>query len=332
MASRDRRGWLVESYHDGPTEAARDRGKRTSRDPGLDKKALWKTIDKDQRLAARQKLADLRARIKKARSIRVSSKAEAKAFCHAERLAARARIDKLKLQLREEQKRLIEKERAGARWRCSSAKRAPALEIATLRQALETERRFQQEMRRIAASNRARGQISSGIRRMKSAREVRGESDDEVRGNIPADLIPLFERIKRQIKPGPRKSRTESFLEYVEANPGEEFHAIEDKTEALVRELERQQRSGRRDPRSRRDPKDPRAPKAPHKNAREQQSLFGGMTESRGGQQALFGHKGQWTVVSDQSRLGRAVSLAEANRIAAEWRQHGIRNVRVISA
>lgn len=45
------------------------------------------------------------------------------------------------------------------------------------------------------------------------------ESDDNVRGNIPAELLPVFEKVKRQIKGSPNISRTEAFLHYVEENP-----------------------------------------------------------------------------------------------------------------
>jgi hypothetical protein len=96
-------------------------------------------------------------------------------------------------------------------------------------------------MRRIAKGTRAR----RARRGESSTRERRGESDDEVRANIPEDLIPMFERVKRSIKAGPRISRTERFLQYAEENPREQYEAIEDKTDALVRELERRQRSGR---------------------------------------------------------------------------------------
>ena len=42
--------------------------------------------------------------------------------------------------------------------------------------------------------------------------ERQAESDDEVRSNIPPELVALFERVKRGIKASPRMSRTESFL------------------------------------------------------------------------------------------------------------------------
>jgi len=76
--------------------------------------------------------------------------------------------------------------------------------------------------------------------------ERRGESDDEVRANISSELLPLFERVKRLIKASPRMSRTEAFLQYAEEHPDEVLVAIDDKTDAVIRELERQERQARR--------------------------------------------------------------------------------------
>lgn len=50
---------------------------------------------------------------------------------------------------------------------------------------------------------------------------AKSESDDEVKGNIPPELLPTWERMKRAIKGSPHKSRTETFLEWVEAHPSE---------------------------------------------------------------------------------------------------------------
>ncbi len=53
------------------------------------------------------------------------------------------------------------------------------------------------------------------------------ESDDEVRQNISPDLIPLFNRVRMGIKKCAGKSRTESFLEYVEEHPHEGAEAVD---------------------------------------------------------------------------------------------------------
>jgi hypothetical protein len=60
-----------------------------------------------------------------------------------------------------------------------------------------------------------------------TAAERRSESDDRVLSNIPPELEPLWYEIKRHIKGGPRKSRTEEFLEYADAHPDEVIAAQE---------------------------------------------------------------------------------------------------------
>lgn len=48
---------------------------------------------------------------------------------------------------------------------------------------------------------------------------IYSESDDQVRQNLAPDLIPLFNRVRKQIKASMHVSRTEAFQEYVEAHP-----------------------------------------------------------------------------------------------------------------
>lgn len=105
------------------------------------------------------------------------------------------------------------------------------------------ERRYQQDLRRIERANRKRRLEAPRVTRI----ERRSESDDEVRSNIPPELVAMFERVKRSIKATSRMSRTEAFLRYAEEHPSEVLDAIEDKTEALIRELEQQARAASRE-------------------------------------------------------------------------------------
>lgn len=234
ISYRSRAPDQMKALRAGPVE--RTACRRADRD--LDKKALMREIDADQRLAAREKLATLRRKIAEAREKARAGRPEVRAYCLAERLKARERIADLREKLREEYRRYAYAERLGARGSCARERRAPRMEIERLRLALESERKFQNEMRVIARGARERRRESRGA----TLRERRGESDDEVRANIPEDLHPLFERVKRSIKAGPRISRTERFLQYVEEHPRERYEAIDDKTDALVREMERAQR------------------------------------------------------------------------------------------
>jgi hypothetical protein len=100
---------------------------------------------------------------------------------------------------------------------------------------LAAENKYQRELRRIERGNRAK------LKARPPAKVRRQETDEEVRGNIPPELAALFDRVKRSIRGSDRKSRTEAFLEYAEAHPDEEWQALEDRTDEVIRELERRQ-------------------------------------------------------------------------------------------
>jgi hypothetical protein len=96
------------------------------------------------------------------------------------------------------------------------------------------------------------GRIERGNRqRMKEAKhasrvERRGESDEGVAVNVPAELLPVWNRVKRSIRGSERMSRLETFLKWVEEHPNELLAAIEDRTEEVIRGLERREREAER--------------------------------------------------------------------------------------
>jgi len=57
--------------------------------------------------------------------------------------------------------------------------------------------------------------------RSPSLAERRSESDDAVRKNLPPELLPVFDKVRRSIKAGHRRTRTEAFLEWAEEHPAE---------------------------------------------------------------------------------------------------------------
>lgn len=87
----------------------------TSRDAGLDKKKLWKSITKDQRAEHARKFASLRERIRHSVRSGKDARTAAKAFCRAERLAAAERARAIIARMRLEALALAKAEREGAR-------------------------------------------------------------------------------------------------------------------------------------------------------------------------------------------------------------------------
>ena len=86
--------------------------------------------------------------------------------------------------------------------------------------------------------------------------EAREEDDHAVEANLPSSLVPVFRKVKSRIKGGPRKSRTEAFLEWAEEHPDEAIEvqqaAADRDVEAWVREYEQQGQGMRRRTRSKR--------------------------------------------------------------------------------
>lgn len=206
----------------------------------LDKKLLFREIDRDHRRQAREKLADLRLQIRSARTQRRDAIKNAKERCRSERVAARERARALRIRGLAELREAARLERQAARDVCVLSKNEARKkdDIARRRGELAAEAKYQADMRRIERSTKSRRREHPHVTYI----ERRAEDDDTVRANISPDLVPLFERVKRGIKATPRMTRTEAFFRYAEEHPDEVLDVIEDKTDALIRELEARQR------------------------------------------------------------------------------------------
>jgi hypothetical protein len=206
------------------------------------RRALMKDIARADLKKKREHLAALRQAIRDSREARKRALAHAVVRCRTARVEARAKAAALRARALDELKRAIELERAAARSHCETARAAAATErsrLARARAELRAEQQFRREMRRIERSAKER---HAELAKTSSPRERAQESDDAVRANIPPELVYLFERVKRRIKGSPRMSRTEAFLHYAEEHPSEVLEALEDKTEATIRELEARER------------------------------------------------------------------------------------------
>ena len=210
----------------------------------LDKRWLSRELDRDNRRKARERLAELRVALRDAREARKSAMRQAKERCRSERLAARERARALRLRGLAELREAARLEREASRQACTVSKSAARKkdDVERRRAELAAEAKYQSDLRRIERSSASRRREH----RHATYVERRAESDDEVRANIPQDLLPLFERVRRVIKGTPRMSRTEAFLQYAEEHPDEVLDLIDDRTNALIRELEQRQRAATR--------------------------------------------------------------------------------------
>jgi hypothetical protein len=219
------------------------------------RKELMRQIARDHAPAARAKIAELRRQIAEARSAKRTAFVDARARCKSERTAARVRVRELRARLLAEIRAAVSRERALARDQCT-ADLAAAKEIAhrgqRARAELKAERDYRRELKRIERGNK-RARLEH---KRATARERRGESDDEVRANLSPEYLGLFERVKSKIRGEDRMTRTEAFLHYAEEHPAELLEGIEERTDAMIRELEQKEKETRRE--LRRGPKLPK--------------------------------------------------------------------------
>lgn len=242
-ASRRRHGWIfTQAPQDKPTcVTCREwwESRRGNPSPvALDKRKLWKQIEREQKKEARAKVKGMRGGLRAVTAARRAAMKSAKERCKSERLAARERARNMRADGLRALNEAVRLEREAARASCS-ADLVAAHDLkdseASARAALAAELGYQRSIRAIEKSQRER---KRAIPKQKTAAERASESDDEVRTNLPPDLVPLFNRVGRSIKGTPRMSRTEAFLLYAENHPGEVLDVLEDKTDALVREME----------------------------------------------------------------------------------------------
>lgn len=195
---------------------------------------LMREIKREEKRKDRARVVGLRARVRELRSRRMRAIAQARIDCK----RRRGEVPTL-AQARE----LLRTARAEARATC-------AVQIAAAHQLKTEEGRARGEHAAELAHQRAMRRIERQAKerkreerpRLAKARTRGQESDDEVRHNIPPELVFLWERVKRQIKGSDRRTRTEAFLDYAHEHPDEELAALEDRTDAMIREHEARER------------------------------------------------------------------------------------------
>lgn len=202
-----------------------------------ERKKLQRDLAQHLRKKDRATLADLRARIELAQVNRRAMLSTARMRCSTARVELRDRQRAERERLRDAQRA----QRGAGKVACAvgreEAREVGRLEQAAAAKALRDERRLQREVR--AADKRA-----SLVRSTK--RERAQEDDDAVRANLPPDLVPVFDQVKKKIKGSPRKSRTEAFLQWAEENPGEIVAVQQADADAYLAKLLQQEKEHHR--------------------------------------------------------------------------------------
>jgi hypothetical protein len=196
------------------------------------RKRLQRELAEHLREKDRAALGLLRAKISAARVERRHRLHAARQTCHGALLALRERQ-------REERHQLTLAHRAQreqGRGTCNSGKQQAREEGLQLERHAQSEykdeRSFQRQVRRASRPRVERSTV----------RERKQEDDDAVRNNLPADLVPVFNKHRRYVKGSPRRSRTETFLEWAEENPEEVLAVQQAEADKALHELLKQER------------------------------------------------------------------------------------------
>lgn len=177
----------------------------------FDKRKLKRELEHDRRQAVKDKVLELRVRIQLARLERAANVKAIRSQCAVARTKLRAV--------------------------CKSRRERAGLEGLRRVQERKAELGQEQALERIVRSADRR-HVKGSVR--STAKERQQEADDEVRANIPRELVPAFDKHRRHIKGTPRKTRTEAFLQWAEENPGEVWALQNEQAEREIREMVRE--------------------------------------------------------------------------------------------
>lgn len=232
----------------GPITAAQAKKQR---------RALIASMGRDLRTKDRATLKRLRAAVREKRIEKKERIAEVRKMCREAIEVARERARERKRELRDRQKREAHELRAQLRAERKvqratlSARRRKVRDESTAavdeaKRALELEREEQHERHgqvAMVASSPKRSRAEAA----RARHEEQHESDDEVRRDIPEELAPVWEKVKRGIHATPRMSRTEAFLQWVHDNSADVMHLIDESLHEDLEQLERQEKSHARE-------------------------------------------------------------------------------------
>lgn len=218
------------------------------------KRQLRRSLEREQVSRERAALHAIRRRIVELRLKRIEHhrKLRQDARKHRQRIrsAARARRAELGQQIARLLQRLAEARRERARLRervHASFQRVRRLfkRRATANLGAYTEARIELELerRRHTEALAVLRDLQGQVRKARASRaERRSENDDAVRSNLPPDLLEVFESVKGQIKERAGRSRTEAFLEWVEAHPDDVWLIKQRRADKELRELVKAER------------------------------------------------------------------------------------------
>ena len=218
----------------------------TARELERQRKRARKERERDARIADRARLRALRLNIRRAKQHGRTRKREVVQLCRTGRAQVRELAKAIRARKRAEALAEIAAARARSRNTCEARKlearsrSQDSLQRASV--ALQAESEHQALLRRWATPPKL-----SGPQKRKATMERRQESDDEVVNNLPDELVPVFRVVRARIKAGPRRSRTEAFLEWAQSHPADVLAITDAELQKDVDRLIREEKRLRRE-------------------------------------------------------------------------------------
>jgi len=227
---------LVRALRNG-TSSVVERNPQKKDNMNTEGKRLQKELAGYLREKDKAALRLLRARIQVARVNRVQLLRGARQACRDARaeLVARQKGERESFVQRQRGERIAERTACATGKETAKAKGREGEK--QTRAELATARKLQREVARADKRN---------VTLRSTKRERSAEDDDAVRSNLPPDLRPVFDKVRRHIRATPKKSRTEAFLDWAEENPDEILAVQQEAADQELKQLLRQQREAGR--------------------------------------------------------------------------------------
>lgn len=213
------------------------------RGPALTRRQLNALENREAKRKLKRALADNKAAVAKVKKSQRVSSAQARSLCSRRKQRASARM-------KARRKAVLDELRA------ESAKLRDAVKSVCTRDRKRIADRAGKQLRKLAEQAQARhdaflrSRLPTAYEKdTRSIAERVSESDDAVERNIDPDLVGVWRKVKRKIKAGKFRDRTEAFEHWVHDNADDVAAMLSDEAERRtrdeVRELERQARAWR---------------------------------------------------------------------------------------
>lgn len=191
-------------------------GRVSARELKANRKKIRRELAADTRRRVRARLAELRQKIRDLRGARKERIAFVREMYRSLRLEERERTRAKREELRRQRAELASKSREErARLVAEYREKRAAIPRELAEERAELERQIRELKEGARDDRRLDAAIAEMERDTRTPAERRAEAEDEVRANLPAELLPVWEKVKGKIRATRRTTLTEAFLHWV---------------------------------------------------------------------------------------------------------------------